>query len=236
MAKDWFDYQEEAAECFRLLGLEATTNASIEGVRTKHDVDVLVLSHHAGFDIKWIVECKYWKTPISKVHVLALRQIVIEVGADRGILLSESGFQSGAKEAANLTNVQVTSLEEIKRTSESEIYSMRLRELYDRIQICNEKYWNISKEERIKHGLRFGAFGPNEPFYSGARVVEVCSDVLSRGFREKYPITSDYLNNPMFNDLPKEFHSPQEIAQIIEPLVSELEEKLSNYETIQNGT
>jgi hypothetical protein len=37
--------------------------------------------------------------------VLALRQIVTDVGADRGILLSEKGFQSGAVEAATLTNV-----------------------------------------------------------------------------------------------------------------------------------
>lgn len=72
----WRDYQEEAAEFFRSLGLDASTNVSVDGVRTTHDVDVLVRSHHAGFDVLWLVECKLWKTPVSKLHVLALREIV----------------------------------------------------------------------------------------------------------------------------------------------------------------
>src|SRR5439155_25089010 len=76
LAMDWKDYQEEAAEFFRKLGLEAQTDVKVKGVRTTHDIDVLVKSHHAGFDITWIVECKQWKSKVSKLHVLALREIV----------------------------------------------------------------------------------------------------------------------------------------------------------------
>lgn len=50
MATTWEDYQEEAASFFRSLGLEATTNVRVNGIRTHHDIDVLVKSHHAGFD------------------------------------------------------------------------------------------------------------------------------------------------------------------------------------------
>ncbi len=94
----WEKYQEEAAEFFRSLGLYAQTDAKVQGVRTQHDIDVLIKSHHVGFEVTWIVECKKWNTRISKLHVLALREIVSDTGADRGILLSESGFQSGAIE------------------------------------------------------------------------------------------------------------------------------------------
>lgn len=149
MATTWEDYQEEAASFFRSLGLEATTNVRVNGIRTHHDIDVLVKSHHAGFDIIWLVECKHWKNPVSKLHVLALREIVTEIGADRGILLSESGFQSGAIEAANLTNVHITSLAELSLSASKDIYSMRLRELYNQVEICNERYWNIPKDERL---------------------------------------------------------------------------------------
>ena len=97
--KAWQQYQEEVASYFRSLGLDATTDVTITGVRTSHDVDVLVKSRHVGFDITWIVECKHWASPVSKLHVMALREIVADIGADRGILLSESGFQSGAIEA-----------------------------------------------------------------------------------------------------------------------------------------
>ncbi len=169
MATDWNDYQEEAASLFRSMGLEAETNVTMRGARTNHDVDVVVKSHHAGFDVTWLVECKHWKAPVSKLHVIALRAIVAELGADRGILLCEAGFQSGAVEAANLTNVQVTSLGNVRATAGSDISAMRLRELYDRVETCRQKYWDLPKDLRIEHGLREDAGGYG---YSGARVVE----------------------------------------------------------------
>jgi len=61
---NWRDYQEEAAEFFRSLGLEAETDVTIQGARTKHDIDVLVRSHHAGFDVTWLIECKHWKSKV----------------------------------------------------------------------------------------------------------------------------------------------------------------------------
>ncbi len=95
MAGSWQDYQEEVARFFRDLGLEAVTDFTVPGVRTTHDVDVFVKSHHVGFDVVWIVECKHWARSVTKLHVLALREIVTDVGADRGILLSEAGFDNG---------------------------------------------------------------------------------------------------------------------------------------------
>jgi hypothetical protein len=64
MAETWKEYQEEVATFFRDLGLEADTNVSINGVRTIHDIDVYVKSQ-VGFDIVWIIECKYWKRPVT---------------------------------------------------------------------------------------------------------------------------------------------------------------------------
>jgi hypothetical protein len=114
---EWSDYQEEVAKFFRSIGLQADTNVTLEGVRTSHDIDVVVRTNHVGFGLLWLVECKHWKTAVSKLHVLALREIVSDLGADRGILMSESGFQSGAQEAAQLTNVQLTSLAELTVTA-----------------------------------------------------------------------------------------------------------------------
>jgi restriction system protein len=155
MAVHWKDYQEEAASFFRSIGLNASTDAPVKGVRTSHDIDVLVKSVHAGFDITWIVECKHWKTPVSKLHVLALREIVQDIGADRGILLSEEGFQSGAVEAATLTNVQVTSLAQLTASATNDIYMMRLQDLFNRIEDCSDRYWDIPKDQRIEQD-----FGP----------------------------------------------------------------------------
>lgn len=224
----WKEYQEEAASFFRSLGLDASTDVTVNGVRTTHDIDVLVKSHHVGFEITWLVECKRWKTRVSKLHVLALREIVADIGADRGILLSETGFQSGAIEAANLTNVQVTSLAEVSAIARNDIYSMRLREIYDRIEECNDRYWEIPKNHRIEHGLR-GETG--EFAYSGARIVEFCRDLLSRAFRGLYPVKSEVFAAVTTPRLPEQFNSPEEVVAVVEPMVNELEKKLSAYET-----
>lgn len=225
--KPWKQYQEDAAACFRSLGLEAFTDETVEGVRTKHDIDVLVKSHHVGFDITWIVECKLWKTPITKLHVLALREIVADVGADRGIILSESGFQSGAEEAANLTNVRLMSLNEVRETARDSFNAMRLRELYDRVEMCRERYWNISKSDRIEAGLRPDSGGYS---YSGARAIDCCSDLLARAFRGTYPFQSDSLEIYARFGNDKIFESPEEIIQIVEGLAEELEGRLDAYD------
>ena len=224
MATDWNDYQEEAAALFRAMGLEADTNVTVQGVRTTHDVDVLVKSHHAGFDITWIVECKHWKSPVTKLHVLALREIVSDTGADRGILLCEAGFQSGAIEAANLTNVRVTSLENVRSTAGRDISSMRLRELFDRVEAARTQYWDIPKRKRIELGLRqdVGEWG-----YSGARAMESCGELITKAFRGSYPFRGESLQ--VFVDFGKdrEFVSPDDVIATVEPMVQELEERLA---------
>jgi hypothetical protein len=223
MAKDWKKYQEEAAKFFRALGVNAETDVAVSGVRTTHDVDVLVKSHHAGFDVTWIVECKQWSSRVSKLHVLALREIVADVGADRGILLAESGFQGGAAEAASLTNVHITSLANLRNTASAEIYSMRLRELYDRLETCREQYWDIPKDQRITHGLRFDFGGLG---YSGARIIEIVEDLLKKAFRGSYPVERPYPSELFAPQLPVQFNAVVELVSSIESLIDELEGRL----------
>jgi hypothetical protein len=232
MANSWNEYQEEAAAFFRSLGLDAQLDVTVRGVRTSHDIDVLVKSHHIGFNVTWIVECKYWKNRVSKLHVLALREIVADVGVDRGIILSEAGFQSGAIEAATLTNVRVTSLADIRVTASSEILAMRLRELYDRVKACREQYWNIPKDERIAHGLRppVGAVG-----YSAINVMDLAGDLLTKAFRGTYPIHSETLAAMVIPGFLRQFTTAEDLITALEPMISELEIRFKQYEA-QTGS
>ncbi len=208
MITTWQEYQEEAAGFFRSIGLEAITNHTVQGVRTKHAVDVYVNSHHVGFDVVWIVECKHWKTPISKLHVLALREIVADLGVDRGILLCETGFQSGALEAASLTNVHLSSLAALRGTASAEVTAMRMRELNDRIEACRLRYWDIPKKTRIAAGLR-----PDTPGfgYSGDHVIELANEMLSKASRGNFPLILDSLRGLFVFDEIRKFASAAEL-------------------------
>jgi len=224
MANSWQEYQEEAAAFFRTLGLGAETDVKVTGVRTDHMVDVVVRSRHAGFDVLWLVECKHWQTRVSKLHVLALREIVADVGADRGILLSETGFQLGATEAATLTNVRTTSLAALRTTTTMDIQAMRLRDLYDRNDACKDRYWEIPKEDRIRRGLRpdVGVFG-----FSGARTVELVDEVLVKAFRGTYPFECDSFRAVVEFDGLRQFESPSEVIAVIEPMIADHEARLN---------
>jgi restriction system protein len=225
MAGNWRAYQEEAAEFFRSLGLKASTDVTLNGVRTKHDVDVLVEIDVAGFTVRWIVECKHWKDAVNKLHVMALREIVSDLGADRGIILCEMGYQVGAVEAANLTNVQVTSLGELSVTSRDAIASVRLRELFDRVAICRYRYWEIPKAMRIETGLR-PDFGDVQ-LYTGIFVIEVIEKYLGLAFRAAFPITVEPFDvMKLDRQVPEILGSSQEVISAFEPLVAELESKL----------
>lgn len=224
MGGDWKGYQEEAASFFRALGVRADTDARLQGVRTTHDIDVLVQLVYAGFKVIWLVECKLWKTPITKLHVLGLRQIVIDLGADRGILLSESGFQSGAIGAANLTNIQLTSLAELRERAKLEISAMRFRELFDRVETCSERYWRISKQDRISLGLRPDVL---ETGYSGNHMITYCRDLLSQAMRGRYPIELESIGALLATHLPRTFSGLDEVVAVLEQVISELEGKLA---------
>jgi hypothetical protein len=87
------------------------------------------------YQFNWVIECKAWKNNIPKEKVMALSAIVQDVGADRGFLLSEVGFQSGAIRAARTSNITLTSLEDLSFSAEKFTIDM----------IIGKKNWGIQK-------------------------------------------------------------------------------------------
>jgi hypothetical protein len=115
--RDWRDYQEAVAAFFRERGYTASVEARIKGARSEHQIDVYVTFRLHGIECRWIVECKFWKKRVEKEKILALKAIVEDVGADRGIIFCENDFQAGARNATLHTNILlITSLEYFKRT------------------------------------------------------------------------------------------------------------------------
>lgn len=204
---EWSDYQEEVAQFFRSIGLQADTNVTLEGVRTSHDIDVVVRSNHVGFDLLWLVECKHWKAAVSKLHVLALREIVSDLGADRGILMAERGFQSGAREAAELTNVQLTSLAALTTTASDALGRAQLRAL----------------QERIENGLR-DEMGSG---YSGHHILQIIDAALNPASQDLPPV----IGASPFGEIAIAMADPKlraaktlnELIECLEPMVAGLE-------------
>jgi hypothetical protein len=129
---DWKQYQEEVAAFFGSLGFKAEVNYVVEGVRSKHRIDVYVTFDRWGLVHTWIVECKLHARAITKGDVETLKSIASEVGASLAFLLSESGFQRGAVDAAQKTNVVLSSLGELRTKSRDDVMREALIALENR--------------------------------------------------------------------------------------------------------
>jgi Restriction endonuclease len=120
-----------------------------------HRIDVWVRFRKFGLEIKWVIECKHWTSAVSKEKVLALKSVVEDVGADRGILISESRFQSGAIRASQKTNITLTDLEGLMKSAQEDLMLSLLDRVQTRAVKLNYALLNLYDwEKRDAHSLR----------------------------------------------------------------------------------
>jgi len=125
--RDWIDLQEKVAALFsKVPGCRALLNHNVSGARICNvAVDVYAefgaestdpfIMNDTGFIFTVIVECKHWKTRVPQEKVFALKTIVEDVGADRGLLITEAGVQKGAeKYLQSPCNIQALTFAELK--------------------------------------------------------------------------------------------------------------------------
>lgn len=237
---DWREYQERVADFFREVGMKAETDVAVAGVRTSHDIDVLVKSEYMGIEITWIVECKRWKRPVSKDKVLTLRSIIDDVGADRGFIMAENGFQSGALEAALLANVTLTSLHEMRERLRFEVSRVEALRVLGRVDDFRSRYWELPKEHRIDHGLRPDVTDPSG--FSAIRVLDSIEVLVTQAALHGFPVAYDEVllalsthggaRDARPSGRPGEvvFNDPEQLFKIVSEKLADIETKLESAE------
>ncbi|MCS5714591.1 restriction endonuclease [Herbiconiux sp. CPCC 205716] len=216
----WKEYQEEAADVFRDLGFNAETDVSVDGVRNRHDIDVLATYEHAGLDLTWLIECKQWKSRVKKVQVLSLRTVVEDVGADRGLLIAESGFQKGAIQATHKSNVVVTSLAKLRIEAAAALVQRRLMALPERLSSAQARYWAIPKSYREATGLRPESLASG---YSGTIILQLLPGLIVDALAGTLPPQHPF-------GIPIPVKTKSSAADVAEVLLSDLERRLAQAE------
>jgi hypothetical protein len=183
----WFDFQEEIKDYFCSIGADAETNKRLLGVRTSHDVDIFVQIKFLGEDLVWLVEAKHWNSPVTKLHVLSLRTIVDDTGADRGFIVSSAGFQKGAYEAADKTNVKLKTFDELKADTSAYVEAEILKTYDKRLTLIEDRYWSHEKRTRIQYGLRHELADFSSQF-SGQQMLLTARAALESAKSRHYPI------------------------------------------------
>ncbi len=62
----------------------------------------------------YLCECKFWSKPVPQEVIHSFRTVLADFGAHRGFIISRVGFQAGAKEAVQNTNLDLLTFEELQ--------------------------------------------------------------------------------------------------------------------------
>lgn len=199
----WKSYQIETANFFKKLGLNSIIEHKLDGARGRHEIDVYVEGIIHGLPFIWIVECKSWNRNIPKEKVLALSSIIQDLGADRGLILSEKGFQSGAIRIAERTNITLSSLEDLNQTIEID-------------SIIGKLNWRLQKAtlrlRKLKKEFYDDDYYP--PMMKELGELFVLESVLADALKNKYPFVyqGDFI-----------IHSLEELTKVADEILTRAE-------------
>lgn len=133
--RDWKDLQNKVAEVLVQSGfLNVEVEKKIETVRNSVTVDVFAQEVKFGRTSTLIFECKQWSAKVPQSVVQAFRATMSDCGADCGYIVSKSGFQNGALEAANYTNIRLRTWE----TFQTEFLNVWIENYL--FPVCEEKF------------------------------------------------------------------------------------------------
>jgi hypothetical protein len=85
----------------------------LEGKSTKHQIDVTFEFVAGPTTYRTIVQCKDWASSVKQEQVLAFQAVLTDIaGQPRGIMVSRSGFQEGARCVAEHHGIELYELRE----------------------------------------------------------------------------------------------------------------------------
>lgn len=88
-------------------------DVEIAGKSTSHQIDVTFEFVVGPLTYRTIVQCKDWGAPVKKEQVLTFHSVLNDIaGQPRGIIVSRSGFQKGAREYAKCHGISLYELRE----------------------------------------------------------------------------------------------------------------------------
>lgn len=114
----WQDLQQSVAQILSDCGFNVELEKVVDLGRGQAEIDVYAEETIKGRRNLIICECKRWKSAVPQQVIHAFRTVTAEVGANAGYIISLNGFQAGAFEAIERTNVRLVTWEEFQREFE----------------------------------------------------------------------------------------------------------------------
>jgi restriction system protein len=104
---DWRDLQTAVANILAQSGFSVQVEKVIQTVRGRAEIDVFGQEAVEGRTYTVLCECKNWAARVPQNVIHGFRTVIADAGANLGYIISTAGFQSGARTAAEMTNVRL---------------------------------------------------------------------------------------------------------------------------------
>jgi hypothetical protein len=132
----WQELETAVLTILTRSGLSADRGRTIETVRGHVEIDVLATQPVGKRTFTILCECKHWQAAVNQAIVHGFRTVMADAGADRGYIISTGGFQSGAMEAARLSNIRLLTWPEFQSEFEPDYYEYYVRDRLDECLDC----------------------------------------------------------------------------------------------------
>lgn len=140
MPDTWQELEQTVADILSECGMDSERTVTRKLPRGSVDIDVIATETNDGIQNIVVCECKNWKHNIPKEIVHAFRTVMHEIGANRGYIISRVGFQSGAYEAAEATNINLVTFEEFQERYFARWYKARLWQIENNVGNFNRYF------------------------------------------------------------------------------------------------
>jgi hypothetical protein len=142
----------------RSAGLEPQRRQKIRGARHLDEFDVVVDITSLGLSSKWVIECKDTSAKVKKDVVVGFCGRVENIGADKGIMVSTSGYQSGCWAAVENRSVHLLVTSQLEEFLGDEIAWASLRRARPRLDALIRRLESMQVR---------GSRAPGSPFRRG---------------------------------------------------------------------
>lgn len=87
-------------------------NVNLKGADGERQIDLLITSESFGIKFKTVIECRDFKSKLSIAHVDGFHSKLLDVKANKGILISRKGFSTKAISKANRLGISLCTADE----------------------------------------------------------------------------------------------------------------------------
>ena len=112
----WEELEEMVNQAFLEMGYESKQNHEVKTVRGRVRIDVYAIKKSSPVPTVILCECKHWSKPVEQNVILGFRTICSDIGAHYGLIISRAGFQSGANDSRDATNIHLLSFSDFQQT------------------------------------------------------------------------------------------------------------------------